>query len=247
MRRAFLAFLLSVVILPSEAQNLATRDWTPAQKQLVAKVADGRAVILSRAPYAVYGAGVTGQPTIMSFVFPSYALEPGDMVRVQVFGVAINNNAGATSFGISMQSVQNGAVNLGGRVSLSVPPAVGNPNNYVQYRAEFLFSVGVPNAPGNYVPNISANAVTTGSTFSSGLQPFDALSFYGAGWGFVTDFATSGAVVSGGALVLSSGALGLQRPAIYQNSIPIELDVQIANANFTTMPITVSAGVMEGL
>lgn len=248
------AFALGLCMLTlGEAAGLNVHGLNPQLRQVIGNLADARPVILARCPYTVLNTNPIGTQfvTVLSFTFPPYSLAAGDMIRVVVSGVAINNNAGAVALGVTAQAANGGGsfVSLGGGTA-NIPPAAGNPNKFVEWRATFDYSVGVAGfAPGaNYIPQINSSAVTVGSTYSSGNQPTDAIQFYGAGWLFMTDAAASGAVYSGGTLITAATqALGLQRPFTYQNSLPIEIDIQVNVPSYVLAPVTINAGVMEGL
>jgi hypothetical protein len=230
-----------------EAAGLNIHGLNPQLRQVIGRLSDNRPVILARAPWATYTNIVGGQTIIMSFVFPSFSLAPGDMIGVKLFGTGLNNTGAASSVGVTAQAVQGSTTaQLGGGIA-------NVPTNAAQYgwTAELLFSINIPGAKGNYVPNISASAVTTGGTYSTGNQSLTGIGFTGGGSVFVSDTSATGPVFAGGKIVPTAGVNGAAigsriTPIPLDPSLPIELDILLVDVS-GARSISVNAGVMEGL
>lgn len=242
------ALALSFVMLTAtEAAGLAIKGVSPQLKQAVAKLSDNRRVILARTPFATFATPNTPQ-LVMSFVFRGQSLEPGDMVAVDVWGSGNNNSAGTQAMVVQADAIQ-GATTFNLAAAICGGLAAVGPNTLFGWHASFMFSVGVPNAQGVYVPNTSASAVTRGSTYSSGLQPSSSINFTGNGQLLATDTTLAGAVVYGGRIQAGAGLSSLTgrvQPYVFDSSQPIEIDVSISITGSPTT-LSVNAGVMEGL
>lgn len=240
------------MLMPAEAAGLNIHGINPQLRSVIAQLESNRVVTLARAPNAIYNdAGLTD--TVMTFTFPARSLNPGDMIRGTIDGIVINNNAGTQSLLVQVLGVQQGASNsLGTSQSMNITAAAGNPNNYQAFHVSFLFSVGLPNIQGNYVPSIGVkDGAQTTANRSTGLWPNTAFCFVGGVQGWITSFASSGAILSGGPWLTGSGSGGsavMQRPLVFDFAKPVQISVIItSSAAFNTMPVTINAGVIEGL
>jgi hypothetical protein len=240
------------LLIPTESAGLNIRGLDPQVKAAIAKLADNRACILARATYAIYSNVAGGTVPVMSFTFPPNSLAPGDQIRVSIGGSALNNTGANLSVGAYVQA------SLGASLA---GPIFGNtaiaPNTGAQrfaWRSEVLISVGVPGASASqYVPSTDAKAVSSSSTYSTGLQPLQSIYLMGFGGTLVTDSSTSGGVSSGGVLRNSAAPQGSRysakdNPQIFDTNYPLVLQVFIADVSPpTNAEIAVMAGVMEAL
>jgi hypothetical protein len=237
----------------SEAAGLNIHGVNPQLRASIGSLSGNRPVILARAAPALYNSG--GTITALSYTAAGYELGTGDLLRISLWGLVINNTAGNLTLNCSAagtNALGGAGFNMGGGTGLTITPAGGNPNLYQFWRCDFLYAIAPPGATQiaqNYQPQIGALPVTNGNTYSSGLQPLNNFGFYGGGWLFGTDSVLSGAVVSGGRMLTGvggSGALSMKTPVICDNSVPTRIDINVTSAS-ATFPITVLGGYIEGM
>lgn len=239
------------MLTASEAAGLNIHKLNPQLKQAIAQIAENRPVVVYKTAPVLLNSG-SNPYVALTYTFQPYELSFGDQVRMTLWGQAINNNAGAVALASSTTVTNNlsGTVQIGA-VSSSIAAAAGNPNAYVQFRIDCLFSVGVPGAvqpAQNYIPAINATqAATNTSVYATEDQPLNIFALFGGCYGFVTTAAGSGAVVVGGPLSATTQSLGMRSQIAMDNSVGTNISLNVSAGNLATFPVTIMAGSIEVL
>lgn len=241
------------MIAKSEGDGLAIRGLDPSLKRIVGAIASERALILTRANYARYS-NAGGDVLIMEYTFYPQTLAPGDQIRIVAGGLASNNTGAPQAVG-AYARISQGA-NINGPI---VGTSANAPTSGVQHfgwRSEISLSVNVPfTGTSQYVPQIGTKAVTTNDTYSTGLQPVEAVFITGWGDTLVSDNSRSGGTQAGGMLLntvagpgTGSRFFGLESLTIYDNNYPIVIRVYCSGAApAANADLIVLSGYMEGL